>query len=306
MGARAYKTYKKDEIKVLKLQEFCQPVELKKALDLLAVAGDQLKPLAGGTDLIPAARQGELKIKGFLDLSRLEELKGIKEEGREIHLGSLTTFSQLELSPLIKDQVPLLAEAASTVGSPQIRNQGTIGGNIANASPAADTVTALVALEAQARLVSSQGIRVVPVDELLCGMGETGIQPQEIIQEVFFAIPPPENRNGFVKLGRRKALAIARMNMAVIITLEDGVITRARVALGAVGPNPYRNQILEGVLEGRKPSPSLLEEFTSEAEQEVAAKLGPRPSAPYKREAIKGIARDLLSRLFFGNGQVVA
>lgn len=295
----------RDEIKVLKLKEFYQPVELMKALDILAVAGGQLRPLAGGTDLIPAARQGELRIKGFLDLSRLEELKGIKEEGREIHLGSLTTFSQLELSPLIKKRVPLLAEAASTVGSPQIRNQGTIGGNIANASPAADTVTALIALEAKARLVSSQGTRVVPVGELLCGAGKTSIQPQEIIQEVFFSELPPGSRSGFIKLGRRKALAIARMNMAVIITLEDGIITRARVALGAVGPNPSRSQVLEKVLEGQKPAASLLEEFTSEAEQEVARMLGSRPSAPYKREAVKGIARDLLTRLFFGNGQVV-
>ncbi|WP_338818195.1 FAD binding domain-containing protein [Neomoorella thermoacetica] len=291
---------------MLKLKEFYQPVELKMALAILADSGGQLRPLAGGTDLIPAVRHGELKIKGFLDLSRLEELKGVKDDGREIHLGSLTTFSQLEFSPLVQKQVPLLAEAASTVGSPQIRNQGTVGGNIANASPAADTVTALVALGAKARLVSSQGTRVVFVDELLCGAGKTGIQPQEIIQEVFFAIPPPGSRSGFIKLGRRKALAIARMNMAVIITMDGDLITRARVALGAVGPNPSRNQTLEKVLEGRKPSASLLEDFTSEAEREVARMLGSRPSAPYKQEAVKGIARDLLSRLLFGNGQVVA
>ncbi|MBE3572775.1 MAG: xanthine dehydrogenase family protein subunit M [Moorella humiferrea] len=291
---------------MLKIKEFYQPIELMKALDILAVAGDQIRPLAGGTDIILAVHRGELKIKGFLDLSRLGELKGIKDDGREIHLGSLTTFSQLELSPLIKDQVPLVAEAASTVGSPQIRNQGTVGGNIANASPAADTVTALVALEANVRLVSSQGTRVLPLAELLCGAGKTRIEPKEIIQEVLFSKLPPGSRSGFIKLGRRKALAIARMNMAVIITLEDGVITRARVALGAVGPNPYRNQTLEEVLEGRKPSPSLIEDFVREAEQEVAKKLGSRPSAPYKREAVKGIARDLLTRLFFGNGQVVA
>ncbi|MGI9860757.1 xanthine dehydrogenase family protein subunit M [Moorella naiadis] len=291
---------------LLKLNDFYQPDNLQAALTILADSGGQLRPLAGGTDLVPAVRQGELRIKGFLDLSRLEELKGIKDDGREIHLGSLTTFSQLEFSPLVQNQVPLLAEAASTVGSPQIRNQGTIGGNIANASPAADTVTALVALEAKARLVSSQGTRIVPVAKLLCGVGKTSIQPSEIIQEVFFTALPPGNRSGFIKLGRRKALAIARMNMAVIITLDGDFITRARVALGAVGPNPSRNLTLEGVLAGQRPSSSLLENFVSEAEREVARMLGPRPSAPYKREAIKGIARDLLTRLFFVNGQVVA
>lgn len=291
---------------LLKLNDFFQPDNLQAALTILADSGGQLRPLAGGTDLVPAVRQGELRIKGFLDLSQLEELKGIKDDGREIHLGSLTTFSQLEFSPLIQKQVPLLAEAAASVGSPQIRNQGTVGGNIANASPAADTVTALVALEAQARLVASRVARTAPISDLLCDVGKTTIQPVELIQEVVFTAPPPGSKSGFIKLGRRKALAIARMNMAVIITLDGDFITRARVALGAVGPNPSRNLTLEGVLEGQRPSSSLLENFVSEAEREVARMLGPRPSAPYKREAVKGIARDLLTGLFFGNRQVVA
>lgn len=287
------------------LSEYYQPQSLTAALELLAKPDGKLVPLAGGTDVIPAMGKGELNVDGLVDLSKIPDIRRISSEGSEVKIGGLSTFGQIEKSPLIRAKALLLAEAAGAVGSPQIRNLGTIAGNIANASPAADTVTALIALDAKVKLESLAGSRTVLVSELLCGAGKTNINPREIITEITFTIPPGGSNTGFVKLGRRKALAIARMNLAMIITGNEERIDFARVSLGAVGPNPCRSKALENILIGRKPSRTLVEVFVSEAEREVSRMLGSRPSAAYKSKAVKGIARDLLSRLFFGNGQVV-
>lgn len=287
------------------LSEYYQPQSLTAALELLAESNGKLIPLAGGTDIVPAMGKGELKANGLVDLSKLSEIRRISMDDSEIKIGSLTTFAQIETSPLIQAKASLLADAAAAVGSPQIRTTGTIGGNIANASPAADTVTALVTLDAQARLDSIKGSRRVLVSELLCGVGKTNIHPQEIITEISFKIPTTGSKTGFIKLGRRKALAIARMNLAIIVTLDNGKISFARVGLGAVGPNPRRYPVLENSLVGQSPSESLIDEFAIEAEREVTRVLGSRPSAIYKCEAVKGIARDLLKKMFSDSGQGV-
>ncbi|WP_434510952.1 FAD binding domain-containing protein [Desulfitobacterium sp. AusDCA] len=284
---------------------YFQPQSMADALKLLMNFDGNLKPLAGGTDILPDMKKGKLKNAGLLDLSKISDIRKISIQGNAITLGSLCTFSQIENSHLIQERVPLLAEAAASVGSPQIRNLGTVGGNIANASPAADTVNALVALDAKAKLDSAEGSRTVLVSELLCGVGKTNIQPQEILTEISFEIPKNESKSGFIKLGRRKALAIARMSLAMIITEQEGVIRYARVSLGAVGPNPSRNAALEEYLIGEIPTESLVNSFAEKASLEVTRMLGSRASASYKREAIKGIARDLAGRLLLGTKQVV-
>lgn len=290
---------------MLDLREYYQPQSLNAALELLANSAVKLRPLAGGTDIVPAMRKGELNADGLVDLSKVPDIRQISIDGSEIKIGSLTTFAKISSSPLIRAKALLLADAAAAVGSPQIRNSGTIGGNIANASPAADTVTALVTLDAVVRLESVRGSRRVLLSELLCGVGKTNIHSQEIITEITFRIPATGSMTGFIKLGRRKALAIARMNLAIMYQVEEEKISFARVGLGAVGPNPCRFIVLENYLMGQTPSESLIEGFALEAEREVTKVLGSRPSAVYKCEAVKGIARDLLRKLFSDSGQGV-
>ena len=290
---------------MLIITEYYQPQSLTVALELLAKSDGKLRPLAGGTDIVPAMGKGELKVGGLVDLSRIPHIRRISMEGSLVKIGSLTTFAQIETSPIIQANASLLADAAAAVGSPQVRNSGTLGGNIANASPAADTVTALVTLDAEARLESTRGSRHVLVSELLCGAGKTTIHPNEIITEITFRIPPTGSETGFIKLGRRKALAIARMNLAIIVTVDEGKISFVRVGMGAVGPNPRRYTALENSLMGQTRSQTLVEEFACEAEREVTRVLGSRPSAVYKCEAVKGIARDLLSNLFLISGRGV-
>lgn len=291
---------------MFELDAYYQPESLTVALDLLAKSEGKLRPLAGGTDLVPALAKKEIHSPGLVDLSGISELRVIVAKEAGIQIGSLATFAQIEDSTVIRNGFPLLSEAAASVGSPQIRNLGTIGGNIANASPAADLVTALIALEAEVRLDSSQGSRMVPLGEILEGAGKTHIQPQEIITNVLLRPLPPGSRSGFIKLGRRRALAIARLNLAVALSVREGKISLARVALGAVGPHPCRSSALEAVLEGQEISHTLVDTFVGEAEKEVVRMLGSRPSVSYKQEAVKGIARELLPRLFSGTEGVVA
>lgn len=291
---------------MLNLNEYYQPQSLNDALELLAKSDRKLRPLAGGTDVVPEMGKGELNADGLVDLSKIPDIRQISTDGIMIKLGSMVTFSQIDSSPLVRAKALLLAEAAAAVGSPQIRCLGTVGGNIANASPAADTVTAMVTLDAVAKLHSSSGTRIVLVSELLCGVGKTNILPQEIITDITFRIPPEGSKTGFIKLGRRKALAIARMNLAIIVNLEEERINYARVGLGAVGPNPRRFTALEDFLIGKKPSDSLIEEFAIEANREVTQVLGSRASAAYKCEAVKGLARDLLRTLFSDSSQEVS
>lgn len=283
---------------------YYQPHSLPDALELLATLPPGYRLLAGGTDVVPALRSGELKVEGLIDLSRIADLRGIEQIGDRIRIGCLTTFNQVARSETLRHHAAVLAEAASVVGSPQIRNLGTIGGNIINASPAADTVPALVALEAEVKLCSRRQERFLKVDQLLCGAGKTNLLPGELAHSVYFDIPPSNTRSGFVKLGRRNALAIARLSAAAVITLDDSwnKIIRARVALGAVAPNPFRSEELENLLTGAEIFPELIDEAAAMASAVVAARLGARPSAPYKREAVKGVIRVLLERLLLPVG----
>ncbi|SMB93344.1 carbon-monoxide dehydrogenase medium subunit [Thermanaeromonas toyohensis ToBE] len=284
---------------MLDFKFYYQPQTLGEALELLATLPGKVRPLAGGTDIVPALRRGELELDGLVDISCLKELKGIEKVGERVRIGSLVTFSELSSSPLIRQYAPVLSEAASSVGSPQIRNLGTVGGNIVNASPAADSVPALVALEAEAKICSQQGERFLKVEEILCGAGKTCLTPGELIESIFFSLPPPNTKSGFLKLGRRNALAIARLSVAAVITLDPSKnkIAQAKVALGAVAPNPFRSEEIERLLVGAEVSSSLIEEAAALASQVVEKRLGSRPTAPYKKQAVKGVIRELLQKL---------
>lgn len=276
---------------------FYMPKTVREALEILVQAEGPLKVLAGGTDLMLDIRNKKYQPKGIVDLSGLEELKQITFDDGVVRIGSMVTFTRLANSSLLKERVTVLAEAASVVGSPQIRNQGTIGGNIANASPAADIVPPLVALGAVVQVESAQVKREVPVPEILAGAGKNNLAPDEIITEIKFLLPDEQSRSSFVKFGRRNALAIARMSVATVITLEENLIKEARIALGAVAPNPFRATGLEEMLAGKSPSKEVLEQVIAASSQVVSEKLGNRPSAKWKNEAIKGLMRQSLQKL---------
>jgi len=276
---------------------YYQPRSLAEALLLLRNLPEPKKILAGGTDLVPAMRRGEVAPAHLVSLKNLVELRRMREENGKLYLGALVTFSDLAASPLLSGPHALLAQAAAQVGGPQIRNQGTVGGNVVNASPAGDLLPPLAALEAEVRLCRANGERVLTLKEFLQGEGRTQIRADEILVEVAFSALPVEARSAFVKLGRRNSLAISRLSAAVaVVREEDGRIKETRLCLGAVAPQPLRVPSAESRLTGAYPTPALLEEVIALVAQAVAESLGNRASAPYKRVAVRGVVREALLR----------
>lgn len=276
--------------------EYYQPQTLVEALELLATLPEPKKVLAGGTDVIPALRRKELAAGHLVSLRRLTELTQIRLQNGNVRIGALATFRELAASPLINRSAKLLAEAAAAVGGPQVRNQGTIGGNIVNASPAGDLLPPLVALEARVRLCRRGGERVLPLAEFLAGMGKTLLAPEEILTEIVFPALPPQAASSFVKLGRRNSLAISRLSLAVVTMASGESIADARLVLGAVALRPVRALAAEALLRGKRPGPALLEEAVASIAETVKTILGSRASAPYKRIAVRGVAREALQK----------
>lgn len=274
------------------LFNFIRPASLAEALDFLAENGEGTKIIAGGTDLLVELRgipAGEKGPKFVLDISGLPELKGIREEGEEIIVGSGTTHREVQTSESIREAAPLLAAASATVGAAQHRNIATIGGNIMNASPAADTVPALIALEASAVLRSREGERVSPLSGIFVKPYQTDAKPNEILTTVRFRRLPAAAKSAFVKLGRRNALAISRMNVAVVLFLRDGAISEARIAPGSATPMPERFAAAEKILIGQKPSEELFRAAGAAVAAEMVERSGRRWSTPYKEPVIAAL-----------------
>lgn len=267
--------------------EMHRPSTLSEALFLFTRFGDDAKALAGGTDLVIALRQ---KAVGpgpkIIDLSHLSELAFIQEDGDGLRIGPLTTHTQVAESALVRKHAGLLAEAAAAVGSPQIRNRGTIGGNVANAAVCADTVSPLIALEATVKLEQQGGSRVLPLAEFITGPNRTCLESGEILTEIAFSKLPATAGWGFMRLARRAALATARLNVAAILHRDQqGKVITARIAPGAVLPRPGRIQAAESVLLGQRPDQELIEQAAKAVAAEMVA-AGRRWSTPYKEPAI--------------------
>lgn len=264
--------------------DFYTAATLDELLRLLAQTGGRV--IAGGTDALVQAQRGQLPASALVDASRVRELRFISEEGETIRIGALTTYADMLASLLLRDAAPALVMAAMTVGAPQTRARGTLGGNIANASPAGDTLPPLLALDAAVRLVKLGGERVLSLADVLRGPRQTCLEPGEIIHSVAFRRPPERTGAAFLKLGNRQGMAIAVVNTAVTLTLgSDGRIERVRVALGAVAPTPVRSPHAEAVLRGQLPS----EEVFAAAGRAVLYDIAPisdvRGSAEYRRAA---------------------
>ncbi|MFH1037734.1 MAG: xanthine dehydrogenase family protein subunit M [PVC group bacterium] len=265
---------------------------LEAALDFLAENGEDSKIIAGGTDLLVELRglaPGEKGPANVLDISAIAEIKGIEDDGTTITVGAGTTHREIHTSPVIREQAPLLAAACSTVGAAQHRNIATIGGNIMNASPAADSVPALVALDAEAVFRSKKGERVVPLKDIYVKPYQTNAGDDEMLTAVRFRRLPPGARSAFIKLGRRNALAISRMNVAVILVLNGDAIVEARISPGSTTPMPERITAAEKLLIGKKPSEELFRQAGEAVSGEMIARSGIRWSTPYKKPVIEAL-----------------
>lgn len=276
--------------------EFKSPDSLQEACSLLADTGS--RPIAGGTDVIPQMRDGRLRAGTLVDLSRIPGLSYIEEVGGEIAIGSMTTHTMIVDSPLIQAQAPFLSEVCSVIGGVQTQNRGTLGGNIANASPAGDTLPVLLALDAVVDLTGHAGDRSLPLAEFLLGPSRTSRLPGEVIRQVRFA--PLSSRAGslFLRLGNRRGMLISIVSAAFVLEVgEGGRVEDCRIALGAVAPTPIRCPKAEAMLLGRTISAGLIEEAAAAAVDASRPIDDVRATAAYRRHIVRVLVRRGLTQL---------
>jgi carbon-monoxide dehydrogenase medium subunit/xanthine dehydrogenase FAD-binding subunit len=274
---------------------FINPQSLVEALEYLNQYGKEAKIIAGGTDLLIQLRNEDHKLAGvkfLVNLDSLPDLRQIKIDEDYISIGTLVNHAEIASSELIWAKVSFLSKAASMIGSPQIRNRGTIGGNLINASPAADTVPVMIALDADVILQSLTGSRKLPVRELFLKPYETCIRHDEILTEIKFKCLPEGSKTSFLKIGRRNALVIARLNLAVSLkTDEKGIIKDIRIAPGSVMPLPCRAIEAEKLLIGQTPNEEIINRASKKVADIMVEKSGIRASTIYKKPVIEAITR---------------
>jgi len=263
----------------------------------LSASRGRVSFINGGTDFLTLKKH--IDAKCIIDLSKVKDLKYISEESDFIHIGSGVTFTDIASHPVIRSKVTALAQAAGQMGSVQIRNRATIGGNIASASPAGDCLPVLAAFDARIVVVGLDGTRTLTTKETIAGTYRTSLQEKEIIKEI--AIPVNGRWiSAFGKIGHRSAVTIARLNMAVLLdySREDDRILKGKVALGALGAVPLSPVLAENFLRDRKVDRAFASRLAGLLSDAVDGAISDRESRPYKAAVIKGLTLDIVTRLF--------
>jgi aerobic carbon-monoxide dehydrogenase medium subunit len=267
--------------------DFYQPTTLAEASQLLKENGPGGRFLAGGTDLVIAMKEKGLLPKYIVDLKRVPGLSGIRENGDGMTIGALTTMYAIETSSVIKQNYPFLAQSAAEVGSIQIRNRATIGGNMANATPSADVAPSLIALNATAKIASAAGERTVSMEEFFRGPGQTVMSPDEILTEITIPKTRPQLVGEYIKFSPRDMMDLAYVGVAVAYHLGGGKkCTGVRIVLGAVAPTPIRAKNSEVLLENKVLTEELAAKVGDEAAHESKPISDVRSSADYRRAMV--------------------
>lgn len=271
--------------------DYKTPNTVRQAIDLLWKAEGKAKIIAGGTDLVISLRQGHSKPSLLIDITLLKELRKVEEKNEILSIGAAVTHSEIASSPMVRQYGKILSEAASEIGSPQIRNLGTIGGNIINASPAADTIPPLIALNAIGKVVSKKGERQVPLSQLFKGPYQTSLGPDDLLVQITFEKLSSDIKCSFVRLARRDAMAVARMSVAIVLQTEGkkNQIKDIRIALGSVTPTPQRMPEAEVFLKGKSPDDEVLQKASLKISEAMTRQSGIRPSTSYKRPIVEAL-----------------
>lgn len=263
--------------------------------ELLNEYGSKSKVIAGGTDLIVAIREKKLDPDALIDISKIKELKEMVVDGRSVRIGAGTTFTEIVDNPLFKDEFYGFYKACKLVGAPQIRNKATIGGNVANNSPAADAVPPLICLDAKLELYSKEGIREVRLEDYYKDKVNYGLRDNEIIKSLVFNKPEEDEIVTFAKLGLRKALAISRITASGLIKLNDKkVMEKVKVSSGSISKYPIREYEVEDYLLGKELNEDTIEGAVKLLQGEMDRRLEGRSTLSYKRIAVESILKEVL------------
>jgi CO/xanthine dehydrogenase FAD-binding subunit len=277
--------------------ELLVPKDLDAALRLAASEPGVWKPFAGGTDLMVLFEAGRLAHRKFFSIWHLPELRGIEVTQEQVTLGALTTYAEVQENEALRREFPMLCQAASETGGLAIQNRGTLGGNIANASPAGDSPPALLAYDAELELVSMSGTRIIAYRDFHTGYKQMSLRPDELISRIRLPRAGVPAHQYYRKVGTRKAQAISKVCFAGLARLDDRNIREIRIALGSVAPTPLRCVRTEAVLKDQKIEVGLISAARVELSREIAPIDDIRSTSDYRLRVALNLLEDFLSEL---------
>lgn len=279
------------------MQRFIAPKSIEELCLSLKEKDNNTYIISGGTDLLIHFSKKGIFDFDVIDITKISELKEITETETEISIGACVTMTELEDSTLIKQYVPALADAAYSLGSQQIRNLATIGGNTANSSQSGDTLPVLFAYGAQAEIINSAGIRRIDkVESIVAGLEKNNLSADEAITKII--IKKDCRKSAFSKIGSRKAVTISKINCCAVVDLNnDSIIENAVIYLGAVGPKPVRGSIIEQALIGMSIDNFNISEIKEAVYSQIESLIPDRSSKHYKKSAAVGLVEDVLNKL---------
>ncbi len=267
------------------------------ALSLLAREPGTWQPFAGGTDLMVLLEAGKLPHKNYLNIWNLAELRGIAVTTDHVTLGALATYTEIQSNPILREEFPMLCQAASETGGLAIQNRGTIGGNIANASPAADSPPALLAYNAELELLSVRGPRWVPYQTFHTGYKTMIMQPDELLAHVRLPRLWPDLQHYYRKVGTRKAQAISKVCLAATARVKEGTVDHLRIALGSIAPIPLRCLKTEEELRGKSLDENIIEKAKAVLGREIVPIDDIRSTKSYRSRVSLNLLEDFLRQL---------
>lgn len=281
------------------MEQYLNPATISEALDMLGRCRGDARLVAGATDLFLDVERGKKTPGTLVDVRSIPELREIREEADRVYIGAAVTHTRLENSPLIRRYFSALAQGASAVGGPQIRNIGTLGGNVVNAQPAADAAVALFTFDAEAVLVQAGGRETTcPVAKLYIGPGRSALDSTACLLKGFYLPKGRYTASGFARQARRKALALPMLNAAAALRVEDGVIRAAAITAGPVSALPLRLTAAEACLAGKRPDPTLFARAGELAERQASPRDSLlRGSSSYRRRLLSVMVARLLERV---------
>jgi len=276
--------------------ELVSPANLNEALDLLAQNDGGWKPFAGGTDLMVLLEAGKLPYRQYVNIWNLKELRGIEVNDAKVRLGALTTYTEVQADPIVRAEFPMLCRAARETGGIAIQNRGTLGGNIVNASPAADSPPALLAYDAELELISKSGARTIPYSKFHRGYKQMDLRADELLSAIYLPRVPANRLQYYRKVGTRKAQAISKVCFASVAEVHHNEITQVRIALGSVAPIPIRCEKTEAMLASQTLNDETIELATSTLAAEIAPIDDIRSTRDYRVRVSLNLLRDFLAR----------
>lgn len=267
--------------------KYFAPESIKEAISLLSQYGEKSRIIAGGTDLM-VQMKNKVALPDFLiSIGNICDLEYINyDETNGLRIGALTTMGSIESSSLIQSKFSILAQAASHLGTPAIRNRATIGGNLCNAAPSAESAPALIVLGARVKITGAGGEKSIAIGDLFTGPGLTIVKHGQILTEIQVPNPPLHSRGVYIKQTRRQGADLAVVGVAALVTMEGDILRDIKIALGAVAPTPIRARKAEEILKGKKLGDRLLEEASRAASNESRPIDDTRSSAEYRRKLV--------------------